>query len=163
MNRFFADEIRTKSAQIRARGISEEGIDRILQAYRNIMKAAWIGRNDGLLDLEEFAINFDDGSAAGRLFARLIVCVCNGFDPGLVEEIGAFKAAALDLPDYDGLILVMCIRGVLYIQAGHHPYAVHELLISMWPEELYEPIRKQEGWGVGENEDPTDVFWNGRF
>lgn len=86
MNRFFADEIRTKSAQIRARGISEEGIDRILQAYRNIMKAAWIGRNDGLLDLEEFAINFDDGSAAGRMKIRPMCFGTNIFEGGHAYE-----------------------------------------------------------------------------
>lgn len=140
MNTYIVNEIRTKCSQIRERGIKDTDMRRILQAYKNVFELCRISKTEGLLDLEAAIAGFRVGSATERFLAWVIGLVVDGVDCKNVEKYGIYRSAAFDLPDYDGLILVMYLEGALLIQEGVSQREIDNCLFSMCPNEISDYI-----------------------
>ena len=141
MNTYIVNEISTKCAQIREKGVTEEGINQIIRAYKQVLKLCDISRNEGLLELEDSARKIDTDRITDRFLVWMIGLICDGVAPEVVEEYGICKAAALDMHDYYGLILMFYIKAVLWIQAGHSSWGMQNLLLSFWPDFIEEELR----------------------
>ncbi len=143
MKHFIANEIRNRCTQIREKGVTEDGVDRLIHAYEQAYRINKVTRNEGLLEVMEDAAKLASGSMTDRFFGWLIGKVSDSVDSRIIEQLGIDKAAALDLPDYDGLILMFYIKAALWIQAGFHPIEMQNVFLSVCPDFIDQEIRKR--------------------
>lgn len=145
MRDLFFYELRERVKQIRAieETLTPSEISQkrqiIFDTYDTVCKLANIAHKEGLLSLEEYASSLPKkGSVVARVTRTLCFCICDGADPSNIEEI-AFNRYMTETTDgYEGLAILICIRGLLMMQNYETRYWVKELIQSMIPFDLVE-------------------------
>ena len=136
----------------------EEPYDKVFEEIDRILNFSNIARKEGLLSLETAASDmFFNGEitydpvmpgviGADRILARGVMLVVDGTDSDFVERI---LTNAIYMNGYTGrelLAALVCMEGVLAVQAGANPHIIEEMLLSLLPDENqieYREMRKK--------------------
>lgn len=108
----------------------------IISAYDSIaciLQLSYIARKEGLLALEESISFIPEHTLYTVPIKRLVSMVVDGTDPDIVLNIGLNKYFADNLNGIEGLCYLICLQGILNIQAGINPFINLQNLISMLP------------------------------
>lgn len=108
-------------------------IDRIENAYNNVINLSKISNNEGILALE-FNVDFvkDTRELADDL-SWMIHLICDGTDSEIIEEFITNRFLANNYKGIEALIFNLYARGSLYIQEGKNPRVIEELFNSVIP------------------------------
>lgn len=134
------DELCVRDLSIKCKEVENDNninlISQTVDAYKRIIRFAELGRNEGLLALEEAGeeLNMNDESQA--LFFTMIKLIVDGTEPGIVEHIGINKCITMNLPSYHGIMNLMYVQGSLMIQGGDNIHVIEEMLKSMMPKSI---------------------------
>ncbi len=111
----------------------------IFDAYDMVCKLSSITRREGLLSLEEYACTLPKkGSVFNKVVRSVCMCIVDGMEPSIVEEI-AFNRYMTGIVDgHEGLAVLICIRGLLLMQEHESESVIKEIIQSMIPFELVE-------------------------
>lgn len=104
----------------------------VTRAICAILALSDIARHEGLLALEE-AANEMKLENYQEYLRDLIIYVVDGTDPEYVREMGYLKYFSYHMSDYEGLIFLIYLEGVLAIQQGENPRIIEEKLKCMLP------------------------------
>lgn len=104
----------------------------LFRAIDAILSMSYIARREGLLALEETANEMTDDNFQGYL-KDLVLYVVDGTDPEFVRELGFMRYFASNMSDYEGLIFLIYLEGMLAVQAGENPRIIEEKMKCMLP------------------------------
>lgn len=142
----YFNELRRISDEINALTISdalhESMLQKLIDAVETIVKLSNTARKEGLLALEEAAPKLDDGRPFGKELSYLVLLIVDGTEPSLVEEIAANSYIMGRNTDYNALIHLIYIRGILSIQAGENGLITGERLVAMLPVTIRDMAKK---------------------
>lgn len=108
---------------------------RLLEAVERIYSLNELGREQGLLALEEEAFRLDEKEETVQL-ASLLHLIVEGTDPKVVEEIGFLHYFSHGLKECDALEYLIYLRGCMAMQDGLALMPLEELLLAMLPKEV---------------------------
>lgn len=144
MDRFLMEELKDRCNEIYLDKDNTQMISKVIEAYERICNFVSIGRNEGLLALEEAKDGLDSTDDAESIFYDQITLVVDGTEPVLVKIMGVNRCISANLHSYLGLIGLMYVQGSLMIQAGDTMFVVEQMLKSMMPKFIVEQLRKAE-------------------
>ena len=117
------------------------GYEMVRKTIETLCRLSTIARKEGLLSLEEAALDLDD-LQNGKYLYQMILLVVDGTDPELVESLCTGKLFALCLEGFEALQFILMMVGVCAIENYANPRIIQELLLSILPEKLEEEYRK---------------------
>ena len=133
MNQIFYSELKEKCREIEQDFDNSKKIEEVITAYDRIIDLSNIARKEGLLELEESVLRFEEKSNTDIYLKKLIMLVVDGTEPALIEEAGINTEIANCMKAYDGLVILMYLYGALMIQGSYNPRVIDELLKSIIP------------------------------
>ncbi len=139
----FLDEIRKRCSEIKSRPFDEVSATEVIDTFDQIMYFQKLARTEGLLAMEETAETLDGTDTIEAFWGFLVVLIVDGTEPELLFEMGMNRYFALDLPDYNGLRCLMCIKGALLIQAGEY-LIIERYLKTLLPGKILEILEEKE-------------------
>ena len=117
---------------------ADSGLDKIIDAAKQIMKLADLARRNGLLILEDTV-----ETIPSDYLRQLILLVVDGTFPAAIAEIGT-NIYWTKAPDgADAMADYMYLRGMLGIQNGDNPRLLEHILVSLMPVGLHQEYRAQ--------------------
>lgn len=137
---------------------TEEENTQLAEQVAQLLKLSRLGREEGLLALEEAAYRLKGDSS---YFKDQIMLVVDGTDPELIEELGLIQYFASGSKGSEALKMLMQLHGMLSIQAGENPLLVERKLLAFLPKEaklLYESWRDRQEMQaeIGMPQEPLD-------
>lgn len=144
MDRFLIDELRARCIEISTGEPNPAMVSRTVDAYERILEFAQMGREEGILALDEGAESLDTNDEMQELFAKLIGLVVDGTEPEIIYQIGVNMCASKMYSSYVGLVNLMYIQGSIMIQAGDNKYVIADFLQSMMPKVVMEELNRRE-------------------
>lgn len=136
------EELRKIHSEIKEKLGADSNVDiqksetMILEAIRKVIELSNIARLEGLLALEEAALDIPLDTAEEEL-KQLIILIVDGTDPDVVLGIGMARYYVNLHTDYRALGYFIYLEGALSIQAGDNPRVLEEKLKAMLPPDLY--------------------------
>lgn len=103
-----------------------------------------VALKEGLLQLEEAAMSFDDSIPYHHYIADLILSVVDGIDPQSIEDDALLRYSAKGLKGVEGWLYLIYLLGALLIQAGEPDRRIEHKLLAALPREAEELYRKQK-------------------
>lgn len=144
MNQMFYQELREKCIEIsNAEFENPNKMVKVLEAYDRIIQLSRGARKEGLLGLEEMAEKLDRKIDTERFLYTLLMLVVDGADSEYVYEAGMSRCMAWNKASYDGLVMLMYLRGALLVQAGCNPKVIGTLIETMLPKCILEILEKE--------------------
>ena len=108
----------------------------LLSAINKMLELNDLARYEGLLILDEVAMNIDVDSSE-EILRHLLLLVVDGTDPKDIEDIGMLRYYSDLYEGYDALRLFIYLEGALSLQACDNNRDLEEKLKSMLPHNLY--------------------------
>lgn len=139
----FLNEVRRRCNEIKQRPYDQMRANEVIDTFDRILYLQKKARVEGLLALEESLEELDVNEKTEAYLRFLVYHIVEGTDPNLLYEMGMNRYFAMDLPDYDGLRLLMCLKGALMIQAGEN-FVIAPYLKSMLSEPVLDLLEKKE-------------------
>ena len=120
---------------------------RLVEGIRRVVEIAEVAKRHGLLALRQDVQEKEDDPAWNYL---LFICgvVVDGTDPKATEEMAFMRYYADDHKEYEGLLYLLYMMGLLEMQKGTNPHTIKQLALSLVPEAVREAYAEQE---------PTDI------
>ncbi len=143
MRDIFFTEIRNKVREITN---FQEDAEMLMAAADKILEMLHLARKEGLLALEEASDNLGEDDF-WHYFREILICIVDGFDQEMVEDICLSRYFKLDLKGAEGLVYLIFLWGALAIQAGQSEYVVTKILQSLLPLPVLQ-IYKPKTWKV---------------
>lgn len=143
METFFLNELKICCADINSDRDNENGISRVIDAYKRAISFSEIARNEGLIAVEEACEGLNQSDATQKFLFKEIMLIVDGTEPKFISEMGMNMIAADKYCSYEALIMLMYYKFAVMMQEGTHPYIIGKYLQSLMPDFLSEIILKK--------------------
>ena len=117
--------------------VSMQNKEKIMDAYKRVIKLEHIARREGLLALEYEAEFIPKETSLCNEITEMIEMVVDGTEPSIFEELMTIKFFAVhNYTEIDALLYYFYARSMLMIQAGMSPWLIEELFNTVIPDEV---------------------------
>lgn len=143
MKELFYSELRRQTEEARK---EEERTKLLVSAFYRILDLQRIANQGGLFEMEEAAKRMEDEDC-GCYLKKMVQFVCEGMEPELLEDIMWRRYFSSGLQGYDALAFLICLSGMLSVQAEEAPEVTEEKLKALLPENFvqkYEAKKKRD-------------------
>lgn len=129
--------------------VAKQNKEKIMDAYKRVIKLERIARREGLLAFEYEAELIPKEIPLCNELTEMIEMVVDGTEPRIIEELMTIKFFAVhNYVGVDALLYYLYSRSMLMIQVGTSPYLIEELFNAVLPNEVlefkHERIRRDE-------------------
>lgn len=123
---------------------------------REIIEISYLTRKNGLLYLEEYLEELQEPFSENRILKDMIRLIVDGRDPEEIGQIILMKYFSEDRDLNKSLLDIMCIYGILSVQAGVNPRYILKLMNNMIPDDV-EIEEDLFDWAGGKKENKKEV------
>lgn len=141
MNDLFYLELREKIREIRsyeqaaAPAEIEEWRKQTVEMAAALSRLSWLTKKEGLLAAEGLSYSLVQSLPLGEELHELICLLVDGTEPAMIEEIGLQRYFVEDGKEYQGLMHLILVKGIMGI-AQNEPWIVQKQLRAMLPAQL---------------------------
>jgi len=121
----------------------KENIDQVKEAYRLVVKMAYICREVGLLALEEEAGSLSMEVPLRASFIKMVQMIVDGTDPKIISEVLTIKCKVNKYTGIEGILYYAYARSILLIQAAETPYNLELFFNALIPDDVM-PFDEQQ-------------------
>ena len=108
-----------------------------------VIEISNIARHEGLLALEEYAMNVVRENSIGMFLYDALMLIVDGTEPKLVNEILENKIIAEGFDNFICVLNYVQLIGLLEVQQGTNPRIIQELFKSLVPRRCEEIVNKR--------------------
>ena len=140
---FFYSMLSGRIQEIDIEGINPLKEQQICDAYFEILRLVNIGKNEGILALDDFAESIKCESSLEVYLRDLLEIATSGIEEDALFHIGMQSCIALNMRSYEGLIALMYFHGIMLVYLGQNADFASKILKSMLPMSIKELIKKK--------------------
>lgn len=108
----------------------------IIKAVDDVLTAAYITNNDGILALDDYANKLNKVKALSRFYKELLTMISNGVAPETIEEICLYKLVSYNFSAVETIAAIIYLLGVLDLQQGLSLANITTKLYALIPLEI---------------------------